>query len=197
MPNANMYFTVKKVNPERLRCPVKDCAEEGKEENKVDTPFIAGLGPMTVYLCDTHAGALAAMLLEKNFAVDGIQWDEPEKQERASALMRDCLSFLRATKELFINKPLDQMEIHALIGRIEIELGVIQEDEAQARAHMEHYQMSVNYANALIENYSQGQEEVTSITYRERVPFTEDEREALGRAHLDNYQRVHEEDFPW
>jgi hypothetical protein len=72
-----LYLTVRYVDPDRLACPVKDCDNEGKEENRVDTPFIAGLGPMTVYLCDVCASRLAAAFLDTNAVIGVVQWDEP------------------------------------------------------------------------------------------------------------------------
>jgi hypothetical protein len=89
-----LHLMIRYVDPDRVRCPVVDCEDEGLEENRITTPFIAGLGPLEVYLCSAHAAQLAAAFLElqpsiTDFSSDVVQWDEPRELTRQVKSMPD------------------------------------------------------------------------------------------------------------
>jgi hypothetical protein len=226
MPNTNMYVTVKKVNPERLRCPVLGCENEGKEENRVQTPHIQGLGPMTVYLCDIHASALAVLFLDKHAAVDVVQWDEPRELARQLKSMPNPVpgqefdpmfqAIWQTIKDWDINVPgyyegycratgshvmllwnalsqpceREEKQLPGEAGALFAFMGWLTSRKQVSGPFSSHHE--AGQAAQLIRQFvdMQGWPDPPENWHHSIKPFDEDDKEALGRAHMDNYVRA-------
>jgi hypothetical protein len=167
-----LHLMIRYVDPDRVRCPVKDCEDEGLEENRITTPFIEGLGPLEVYLCSAHAAQLAAAFLElqpsiTDFSSDVVLWDEPEKDGGPPA------------------RPGEAGALYAFMGwltsRKEVSGPFSGHHEASQGAHLvgEFIKM-------------QGWQEPPDGWWHCIKPYTEEEKETLGQVHLENY-RAHGE----
>jgi hypothetical protein len=231
MANTNMYVTVKRVNPDRLRCPVKDCQEEGKEENRVDTPFISGLGPMTVYLCDAHATKIALMFLDKHAAVDTIHWDEevsglmpsPTQEQGDSPLFQALWQVIKSwdinvpeyyqgycgasgshvvlllnALSAYVNVlhpvplpvPIEPLDRPGEAGALFAFMGWLTTRKQVSGPFSSHHE--AGQAAQLIRQFVDMQcwPDPPENWHHSIKPFDEDEKEALGRAHLDNAKRT-------
>jgi hypothetical protein len=163
-----LYLTVRYVDPDRLTCPVKDCDNEGKEENRVDTPRIAELGALTVYLCDKHAGELAWMLLDKRAFPDDIEWGEPEA----------------TSPDIPYASPARPSEAGALFAF----MGWLTSRDEVSGPFSSHHEAS--QAAQLVGQFirMQGWQEPPDGWWHSIKPYTEEEKEALGRVHMENYR---------
>jgi hypothetical protein len=168
-----LHLMIRYVDPDRVRCPVKDCEDEGLEENRITTPFIAGLGPLEVYLCSAHAAQLAAAFLElqpsiTDFSSDVVQWDEPEATSPDIPYPSPA-------------RPGEAGALFAFMGwltsRKEVSGPFSGHHEAGQGAHLvgEFIRM-------------QGWQEPPDGWWHSIKPYTEEEKEALGRVHLENYR---------
>jgi hypothetical protein len=175
-----LHLMIRYVDPDRVRCPVKDCEDEGLEENRITTPFIAGLGPLEVYLCSAHAAQLAAAFLElqpsiEDFSSDVVQWDEPEATSPDIPYPSPA-------------RPGEAGALYAFMGwltsRNEVSGSFSGHHEASQGAHLvgEFIKM-------------QGWQEPPDGWWHSIKPYTEEEKEALGRVHLENAARARIENY--